>query len=153
MRTLLVLVLMAVTLGTACSSGGPTVRREPPGVQLESLRLDGDRARLGLLLHNRNDHRIQVRALRLAMMLGDETLIEDRWSVVLDIGPRVRERVPLETMARPGALDRLARLDAGDDASIGYRLLSEVELIDQSRTEQRREGFLHPVPGQPGRYR
>jgi hypothetical protein len=154
MRAVVVLTALAVAVfATACSSGAPTIRREPPALQLETLRLDDSRARIGLLLHNRNDHPIEVRALRLGVTVEGESLIDDRWSLALRIGPRVRERVPLETVADAAGARRLDALDSSPATSIAYRLFAEIDLAEQTSAERQSDGFLHPVPGQPGSFR
>jgi hypothetical protein len=144
---------IAVASAAACTSGSRTIRSEPPGVQLESLRLDGEQARIGLIVHNRNDHPIRVGALRLNVTVAERALIDDRWSMSLEIGPRVRERVRLHTRAAGAGAQRLAALDGRPDANLGYRLRAGIELAGQNDAEQERNGFLHPVPGQPGSYR
>lgn len=149
--------LLAMALATlavaACSSSGPTVRQEPPGMQLENLRLDEGRARIGVLLHNPNDHPIQVHAVELEMSVGGNRLFSDRWSVTLDIGARGRERLGLETRGEIAAARRLTELDGRPDARTRYRLRAAIGLAEGEPVASEREGYLHPVPGQPGSYR
>jgi hypothetical protein len=149
----LLAVALAAVAVTACSSSGPTVRQEPPGVQLENLRLDDGRARIGVLLHNPNDHPIQVRTVELEMSVAGNRLFSDRWSVMLDIGARGRERLGLETRGELVAARQLAELDGRPDARTRYRLRAAIGLAEEEPVAREREGYLHPVPGQPGSYR
>ena len=137
----------------ACSTGPRKVRSEPPGLQVENLALERSRVELGLILHNRNDHPIAVTGAQLTMRVEGELLFEENWTLALDIGPRLRERVRLDAAAGEDAVGRLKEIAAERDASISYRLTGELRIDGADDSERSVRGFLHPVPGQPGQFR
>ncbi|MDT8439390.1 MAG: hypothetical protein RQ729_10315 [Wenzhouxiangellaceae bacterium] len=148
-----ILALLALLMLAACGSGPTRVRSEPPGLLLDLLALEGNQARIVVLLHNRNDHALAVSAIELRMLFDDEVLFEQPWTVNLMMDARGRERVVLETTVRASAAKRLTALESGDQPSLRYQLQGGLELADQRDMPLDRTGFLHPVPGQPGQFR
>ena len=144
-------VLCALLAG--CSTGPRKVRAEPPGLQVENLAVEPPQVELGLILHNRNDHPITVTGARLTMRVEGELLLEEDWPLALDIGPRLRERVRREASARSDAVRRLENIMAERDASIAFLLTGELRIDGVDDTDRSLRGYLHPVPGQPGRFR
>lgn len=144
---------LSLVLVAACSAGPKTVRLAPPGLEIESVHLDGDRARIIVLLHNRNDHPVMIDRAHLVMLIDESELFNAEWQIDLDVGPRNRERVPLEAPVRQPAAGMLAALDDSTRPNLAYTLKSELSIRNQSDTRGKQDGYLHPVPGQPGHYR
>lgn len=137
----------------ACASGPGDVRSEPPTLQIEGLGLQSGRVRLDLLVHNPNDHPLELQGVSLAMVLEEVELFADDWPLTLQMGPRVNERLQLETRVRPGGSRLLEKQGRERGASIGYSLELEIRVAGQADRSGKRSDFLHPVPGQPGQFR
>ncbi len=129
------------------------VRSAPPGSDLDGLRVDGDVLVLRMLVINRNDVPLALSGARLEVTLGGETLEARDWPLSLDLGPRNREAVELRMPATDAVLRALERLERGDRAPLPYELTGRWTLAQGGDERIRRTGFLHPVPGRPGRFR
>jgi LEA14-like dessication related protein len=153
-RARCLLLIFASLLLAACASGGGDVRSEPPTLQIEGLALQSGRVRLDLLVHNPNDHPLKLEGVSLAMEIDDgSALFADDWPLTLQMGPRVNERLQLETRVQQPAGRRLLEQGRARRASIGYALEMEIRVTGQGNKRGERTNFLHPVPGQPGQFR
>jgi len=137
----------------ACASGGGDVRSEPPTLQIEGLALEPGRVRLDLLVHNPNDHPLELQGVSLAMEIEGSELFSDDWPLTLRMGPRVNERLQLETRLQPDPGRLLLERGRERGASIAYSLEMEIRVAGQGNKRDEREDFLHPVPGQQGQFR
>ncbi|TVR94898.1 MAG: hypothetical protein EA418_09130 [Wenzhouxiangellaceae bacterium] len=137
----------------ACGGGPRQVRGELPLVMLETLSLDGEGVVLQLAVRNINDTRLQINRVNVELRL-DSAAAASLNSVPVDvqIPPRGRDMLHFEAMLEPRAVELLAALENNDRNSVGWQI--EIT-FDPDRGRQRSEGsgFLHPVPGQPGRFR
>lgn len=150
-KVLFGMVALIACLASCASS--PSVRSQPPALQIDVLALERDRARIILLLHNRNDHPLEISAINLRMRFDELTLFEQVWEVDLVMDARGRERVTLDASVDAVARNRLLALERGTQNNLAYRLEGAVELADQRDATVESDGFLHPVPGQPGQFR
>ncbi len=124
-----------------------------PMVQLDSIDRQGMNLRVQMLVDNLNDRPILLTGLRLEAGLDGADLFIGQWPLDILVAARGRERVTLETTAALAgleALDGLAELEAG---AIRYRLNGELFWDRKSSQAIDQGGFLHPVPGQPDRFR
>lgn len=137
----------------ACASRGIEVRSEPPTLQLESMALEPARVRLAVLVHNPNDHPVVLAGASLAMRIDGSELFADDWPLDLDIGPRVTERLRLETRTRSGPARNVLERSRDRDASVEYALDVEVRVDGNDPVRGSLANYLHPVPGQPGQFR
>lgn len=153
-RALHWLLVFSLCGGLAACGGGPRqVRGELPLVMVESLSLDGDRAVLQLAVRNINDTRLQINRVNVDLRLENAAAASlTNVPVDVQIPPRGRDMLHFETMLEPRAAELLAALESNDRNSVGWQI--EIT-FDPERGRQRSEGsgFLHPVPGQPGRFR
>jgi len=148
------LAVSFIVFAAGCLTGADEVQGFAPRIELEALHIgDGGQAELVVLLLNPNDHPVFIESALLVLRLGGEVLFERNARLDLDVGAQNRERVRLEAGAGSGALARLRGLDDTPNANLAYELLSDLVLVGQRDARARVEGFLHPVPGQPGRYR
>lgn len=148
--------LLAVALGLlmGLAACGPIeVRRAPPGSDLDGITVDGETLILKLLVDNRNDVPLTLSGAQLALTLDGVELEPRDWPMNLEIGPRGREALDLRLPASGAALGLLGELDDGDRTSLRYALEGELLIADGRDARVDRNGFLHPVPGRPGRYR
>lgn len=141
------------TLLTGCHTGPIKVGQEPPTLQVESLRIEQEVVHIGLLVHNRNDHSLFIEKAVVAMRIDGDELFNAGWRLDLDIGPRGRELVGLEAPAMQPAAGRLSDIGATPGTGVAYELSSEIVLGGQRDARKGQQGFLYPVPGQPGHYR
>lgn len=146
-------VAVAVCILAGCASGPREIRLEPPTLLVESLRVEDGMAYFRLLVHNRNDHDLFLESAAIAMRIDDAELFNAAWQLDLDIGPRGRELVSLDAPAFPIAAEVLSALGQSSGANVRFAMSSEIAIEGQRDAEIRQDGFLHPVPGQPGHFR
>lgn len=147
------IVAVAICILAGCASGPREIRLEPPTLLVESLRVEDGMAYFRLLVHNRNDHDVFLESAAIAMRIDDAELFNAAWQLDLDIGPRGRELVRLDAPALPVAAKRLAALAQSSGANVRFAMTSEIAIQGQRDAEIEQDGFLHPVPGQPGHFR
>lgn len=147
------LLLATVCALAGCSAGPRQIRLEPPTLLVESLRIEDDLVHFRLLVHNRNDHNLNLESAAMAMRVDDAELFNAAWELDLDIGPRGRELLSLDAPAMPIAAEILLALGQSHRANERFELSSEIVIEGQRDAKTVQEGFLHPVPGQPGHFR
>lgn len=149
----LLAALAAFVLLTLAGCGPIEVRSAPPGSDLDGLAIDGDELVLRMLLINRNDIPLRVDGIELDITFGNEALDGRSWSLTLDLPPRNREAIELRLPAPSAVLDELQALERGDRGPLAYTLDGRWSLDGSRDGEIERSGYLHPVPGRPGRFR
>ncbi|MEM7052974.1 MAG: hypothetical protein AAF446_00355, partial [Pseudomonadota bacterium] len=148
MKTLLtgvVIVTLALLLN---GCGSREVRSVPPGLSLESVTIVDRQVRVNLLVENRNDHLIMLQSADLIMRLGETVLFENASPRTLEIDPRGRESLQMMLNVNFDGLDQLQRIET----SQAYELEGKLQFENLRDYPLRLRGFLHPVPGQPGRF-
>ncbi|MDX1625440.1 MAG: hypothetical protein R3323_02895 [Wenzhouxiangellaceae bacterium] len=147
-------VLAVIAVAALLAACGPlgVVDKAPPGIELDRLEVDGDRAAVHLLVHNRNDIAMALSAVRLEFSVAGDELLSAERSRALEIGVRGRE--PLE-IAAPARRAALRALEPGSDRSerVAFTMTGTLTLEGQADRDFTVEGFLHPVPGRPGTWR
>jgi len=144
---------LALCLLAGCASGPHEIRLEPPTVDVESLRVENDTVYFRVLMHNRNDHELFIESAAMAMRIDAAGLFDSAWQLDLDIAPRGRELVSLDAPAMPIAAELLEAIQGSPGASVQFALSGKIVIEGQGDAELEREGFLYPVPGQPGQFR
>ena len=140
-------LLLFVLLLSAC--GPREIRTVPPGLVLESVTIVDQQVQLNLLIENRNDIVVGLQAANLRMSFDETMLFETEWSTSLDLDPRGRESLRITIDAEA---EGLALLQSTETAR-AYELRGLLQFEDLQDFPVNLRGFLHPVPGQPGRYR
>jgi len=148
-----IVLLTAACLLCACTTGPREIRLEPPSLQVENLRIEDGMVYFRLLVHNRNDHVLYLSEAAVAMRIDGAELFNASWQLNLDMSPRGRELVSLDAPARPATAKILSALGQSHAAGVPFELSSEFVIEDMRDSEINQEGFLHPVPGQPGEFR
>jgi len=159
-KTRLLLVAAALTLLSACASGPREVRGELPLITLDGLERRDAGITLLLGLRNINDRPFPLTEVEVQLRVGGELLLSVIHTPDFELGPRGREVLVLRGPGQDAGLRTLDRLEpaaAQNDVialgSIDWSM--DLRLNDErgrSRTTES-SGFLHPVPGQPGRFR
>ena len=153
LRSLPALALAGLVLIASGCGGVRGISGADPFVHLDSLARDGMNLTVELLVSNLNDQPLHLSGARLQARLDDKTLFMSQWPLDVEIAARGRERIRLEVTGGLAGLEALDELTGGARVSLPYRLDGEL-FHDRGRsTEVDRRGFLHRVPGQPGRYR
>ena len=143
------IAFLTALLTAVVGCGTPQINSAPPGLSLESVTVVDRQLQINLMIENRNDDSIFLEAVDLQMVLGDTPLFEHASPRTLEIDPRGREALELVLNAN---YDGLEILNAIETSQV-YRLEGKLEFSDIRDYPVRLRGFLHPVPGQPGRYR
>ena len=147
-------MLLAVMLLLAVGGCGPMqVRSAPPGTELDGLTVDGETLVLRLLIDNRNDIPMPLTGARMVLTLDRLELEPREWPLTLVVGPRNREALELRLPASGAALGTLGEIDSGERSSLPYTLIGQLRIDEGRDARINRTGYLHPVPGRPGRYR
>ena len=157
----LVSATVLLALLAACASGSRQVSGELPLVTLEGLERQNEQITLLLGLRNINDRTLPLTEVKVELSSGDDQIVTARHQPDFEIGPRGREVFSLRASGEPAGLALLDRFSPGAGERNGreqpgpINWTMQVHLTDdrgRTRTTEAR-GFLHPVPGQPGRFR
>ncbi len=137
----------------ACQANPRQVRGEPPLISLENLILNTHSATLQVAVRNVNDRRLELASVQLNLVLDQRQAANvDLVPINLGIPSRGRDVFDIEVELDPASRQLLTDLTQDQRNNLAWQL----ELVfDPPRARQRAEasGFLHPVPGQPGRFR
>lgn len=147
-------LLMLVALLVACGGQPRQVSGEVPLISLDGLSLSDEVLELDIRFRNVNDSPLQLPALNLSLALDGEQVVEgshQRPGVV--VTARGREVVRLEIALEARGRQLLEELTRGERDSLAYLLDIEIEGRRRRQGETESRGFLHAVPGQPGRFR
>lgn len=147
---LLVLVMLLV----ACSGQPRQVSGEVPLIGLDGLGLSDGLLQLDIRIRNINDSPLELPNLNLSLSLDGRRVVErhsQRPGVVIAARGRevVRLDVPIDTRGR----QLLEELTRGQRDRLAYQLDIEFEGRRRRQEDPETRGFLHAVPGQPGRFR
>lgn len=154
------LLLLGAALALSACGGGPReVRGELPLITLEGLERQADRIDLQLGLRNVNDRAFYLGEVSLHLSVDGSHLLELVHTPNFEIGARGREVLTLRGQGLADGLQRLDQLEL--QASPEHEALRslawqmQISLSDERgrRSDSEVSGFLHPVPGQPGRFR
>jgi hypothetical protein len=144
-------LLLLLAALTACS--GSTVRGEAPFVQVNSWRLQGEQLEMLLRLRNVNDAELAVETVDLSVRLDGEPLLSLRQAVDVTIPATGFESLRLSGTVSADGAGQLARLEAGEFASLPFVIDGRLETSGDGELALRREGRIYPMPGRPGEFR
>lgn len=154
MNPRVLLFCLFAVLVSGCAAGPMEIRLTPPRVDLDGVVVDGDRAELQLLLHNRNDHPVFVE--RLAIELTDpagRTIAAGDWPLALDIGPSNRDPAVLDATLSEAGIRLLTRPTAAARHSTELHMTLDIKVRGRRSNRTVETLYLDPAPGQPGRFR
>jgi LEA14-like dessication related protein len=150
----IVVLLLSAGLIAACGGSARQVKGEAPQVGLEGLARSNGELLLNVSIRNVNDFRLEISGLTLRLEFDGEPVAET-WSALgrLSIAPRGREVVQLTGTAAALADEQLQRLASGDKNNLRWHLNVVFDDVHRNSQPANARGFLHPVPGQPDRFR
>ncbi len=149
---LLALALLLCLAG--CASGPRTVSGQLPLVNLEGLELQGQRLLIDLSVRNLNDQRLESPLNEASLTIdGQPARFEGVFPQAINIPARGRESLRLSATADSPVLEALQALDQSRGQSLPYQIKLTFDGRRAGRNPVEQVGFLHPVPGQPGRFR
>ncbi len=146
-------LLMALITLAACSGNLREVTNQPPQASLDGLEKTSDGVIVALGLRNVNDEPLQLDGVSITLTLDDEPLAVGDRHLPLIISSRGREVLRFTLAAEPAGLQRLNELATGDVARLPWSLEAQLTLSSSAKRRARANGWLHPVPGQPDRFR
>lgn len=150
---ILLLVVLAACLAAACDAGPRRVRGEPPQIGIDNLTRDDGAVIIELSLRNVNDRPLDIESVTLDMQLDQQPFTHGRQKVSVQVAPRSREVLRIRLAAQAAGLERLDELAASGRAGVRWQM-NLTWSDSRGRAESRESsGWLHPVPGQPGRFR
>ena len=147
-------LLMLLFLLVACGGNARQVSGEVPLVSLDGLGLSENTLLLDIRIRNINDSSLELPTLTLSLTLDGQQVVERRTlqpGVV--IAARGREVIRVETPIGPRGRQLLEELTLAERTSLAYQLDLEFEGRRRRQEDPESRGFLHAVPGQPGRFR
>lgn len=146
-------LLGLIILLAGCQSGPRQISGEAPLISLESVHVKEAAATLQVAVRNINDRRLELSEVKLNLSLDQHEIAgQGPVSVDLSVAPRGREVIGFDVTLDPASLQLFEDLAQGKRNNLAWQM----ELVvDPPRGRMRSEasGFLHPVPGQPGRFR
>ena len=148
------LALASLMCLASCASRPGTVSGELPLVNLESLELQDQQLLVDLSIRNLNDQRLESPLREASLTIdGQAADFESTLPLTLNISARGRENLRLTATADSATQAALLALADERGQSLPYQLTLTFDGRRASRTPVEQNGFLHPVPGQPGRFR
>lgn len=145
--------LLMALLVSACSPSPVRISGEPPQVDIRLLEHATDGMGIHLDIRNVNDRRLVLNRFELTLEHGDDLLANINQNKTVEIAPRGRESVTLTADVAPSAARVLGPLADGSRNSLSWRLRGRILDTDGRVIAVDRNGYLYPVPGQPGRFR
>lgn len=145
-------IALAICLLAACGNIR-NVSGEPPLAGIDGLQRQGNELVIDLALRNVNDLPMKLSAVEIELALAGQPLAAGREDIPLRISARGREVLRLKMIGREAGMNRLEALAQGERSSLPWTL--QLTLIDDNERFKRAsaQGWLHPVPGQPDRFR
>ena len=143
--------LLCVSLLASCASHG--IRGQPPFVQINSLKLQGQTLALDLGLRNVNSEAIFVEHIEFSMLLDDVNLAIYNAASQASIIANGTENLRFELAASSEGITLLNDLEQGKLANLEYTLDGVLVVSDSTRMKVKQEGHIYPVPGRPGQFR
>jgi LEA14-like dessication related protein len=150
---MLILTLLLGGLFTGCAGNFRDVTDEPPQASIDGIERQGDTVRVELALGNVNDVPMRLSSVDLELTLDGVPLASGRRDTALMISANGREVLRIALPAEARGLDRLDRLSTGDAARLPWTMNLALGISEGPDRRTRTEGWLHPVPGQPDRFR
>jgi len=145
--------LLALLILAGCSGNLRDVVGEPPQADVDGMTREGDRIMVDLALRNVNDEALELAVVDLELRLDETPPATGRKETPLRISARGREVLELALEAGPAARARLDALEAGEAPGLRWQMNLVLVAAGGKRLETETRGWLHPVPGQPGRFR
>lgn len=145
-------IALAICLLAACGNLRD-VTGEPPLAGIDGLERQGSELVIDLALRNVNDMPMRLSAVEIELELAGQPLVSGREDAPIRISARGREVLRLNMTGHAAGLGQLETLAESERASLPWTL--QLTLIDDNDRFKRAnaQGWLHPVPGQPGRFR
>ncbi|NND44061.1 MAG: LEA type 2 family protein [Xanthomonadales bacterium] len=141
---------LALALG-ACVSAG--LRGHAPFTEINALRLDGTSLELDLGLRNPNSVPILISNIRFTVDLEETRLVAYDSPSEASVLANGVENLRFQVTASPEGAALLRELEAGNRASLAYRLEGTIVASEDETMKLDRRGRLYPVPGRPGQFR
>lgn len=145
--------LPALLFVAGCSGDLRDVVGEPPLAGIDGVTRDGDRIIVDLALRNVNDRAMELSAVEIQLRLDEKPPAAGRKETMLRISARGREVLAVVLDVEPVLQSRLDALEAGEVPGLPWQMDLVLVGADGKRRETDARGWLHPVPGQPGRFR
>lgn len=146
-------LLLVLALLTACSGNLREVLGEPPQVSLSGLERQAESVTLELSVRNVNDEALRLSGASVDLVLDGQPLAAGSRELTLRISARGRETLRFSLPAEPDGLEALQRLAKGGANRLPWTLQARLTTEGGRDRVTEAEGWLHPVPGQPDRFR
>jgi len=150
---ILIPIILFGGLLTACAGNLRDVTDEPPQASIDGIERQGETVRVELALGNVNDEPMRLRSVELEVMIDGVALTGGQRDTELTISANGREVLRIALPAETPGLERLERLSSGNAARLPWTMNLALGIADGPDRRTRAEGWLHPVPGQPDRFR
>lgn len=145
--------LLTLMLLAGCSGNVREVTGQPPQVGIDGLAREASGVVVELALRNVNDEALELTTIGIELSVDERPLTAGDRESPLKISARGREVVRLSLPAEEPALERLDALANGSVASLRWSMDVNLTTDRGRERETRASGWLHAVPGQPGRFR
>lgn len=147
------IALVVLCLAAACGSSHKRIKGEPPLTSIDSMERNGDLVLVDLAIRNINDRSIEFTAIEVDLTLADVPLGRGRQEFGITVSARSREVVRVALDPSPEAIEVLEDLARGNRAAVTWQMNLVMHHPRGGSIDTENDGWLHPVPGQPDRFR
>lgn len=147
------LAVVVLCLAVACGSSQKRIKGEPPLTSIDSMERNGDLVLVDLAIRNINDRSIEFTAIDLDLSLADMPLGSGRHKFGITVSARSREIVRVALDPSPEAVEVLEELAGGSRTAVTWQMNLVLHHPRGGSIDTENDGWLHPVPGQPNRFR
>ena len=152
-RILAFALLAGISLMMLAACGSNMVRGQPPFVQINALKLNGETVTLDLGVRNVNDVMLDIEHIGFALKLRESELASLDTPRQTSVTANGSEAIQFEVVANPAGRDLLVALQNGEINSLPYSLEGTIRAAEEKHLKFSGEGHLYPVPGRPGQFR
>lgn len=146
-------LLLSAAMLAACSGNVRDVYGEPPQISIDGLEKRPEGVIVELAMRNVNDSPLSLETTSITLTLDGEALAVGERELPLTISARGRDVIRLSLPADPAGLALLEALAAGEVQRLPWALETRLTLAGSRDRRTKADGWLHPVPGQPNRFR
>lgn len=147
------IAVVVLCLAAACASSHKRIKGEPPLTSIDSMERNGDLVLVDLAIRNINDRSIEFTAIDLDLTLADVPMGRGRHEFGITVSARSREVIRVALDPSDEAIGVLEDLAGGSRTAVTWQMNLVLHHPRGGSIDTENDGWLHPVPGQPDRFR
>ena len=152
-RTLLVFLLQAVIGLSLLSCANPGVRGQPPFIQVNGLKVEGELITLDLGLRNVNTELLLIDRIEFSISLNEVSLAIYNAPSQANVIANGTENLSFELNPSTEGLALLNELQNDDRPNLEYLIEGVLTVTENGKMKIKRKGNIYRVPGRPDQFR